>query len=407
MPLRTGSVALLILAGSLIVAISMGVRQAFGVFLVPITETLSMGREGFGLALALQNLVFGLCSPLVGGMADRFGARRVIVVGAVSYTLGLVLTTSAGGGVALNFYLGVLVGIGLSGTTHVVVLGAVGRAVPAGRRSTAFGITTAMGSLGMFACVPAAQALSDGMGWQGAFLVLAAPAAAMALLALGVAEQRGGLPADPGPPMGLVATLRMAGKHQGYLLLTVGFFVCGFHVAFIAVHLPAYLQDGGLSRQVSATALALIGLLNIPGSYLFGLWGERHRKKYLLSGLYLARTLVILAFLLIPLSPASALLFSSAIGFLWLATIPLTSGVVGQIFGMRYLSTLYGIVFLGHQLGSFAGAWLGGYAYDLLGSYQSVWVACALLGLLAAVLHWPIRDLPVQVAVAESRQPSV
>lgn len=393
------SAIVVVVSGALIVTLSMGIRQSFGLFLRPISMDLGTGREVFAFAIALQNLLFGLVQPFVGMLADHVGAGRIVLGGTVLYVLGLVLAALSTDSTGLFITLGLLVGLALSGTTFVVVLGAVGRAVPPERRSLAFGITTAGGSLGQFLVVPGAQGLLSGFGWPTALLILAVAAGTMGVLALGVA----GKP-DHGGAGGAIrhGTLRgaltTAARHRGYWLLNAGFFVCGFHIAFIATHLPAFLTDRALPIETGAMALALIGLFNIAGSYLFGLWGGRHRKKYLLSALYLLRAVIIGVFLSVPVSTTSALLFASAIGFLWLGTVPLTSGLVAQIFGIRYLSTLYGIVFLSHQLGSFLGAWLGGYVYDITGSYELTWQLSIALGVLAAALHWPIRDQAVDMA---------
>lgn len=393
-------VALVIACGALVVTIAMGVRQAFGIFLAPMTEDLGIGREAFSLAIAVQNLLLGL--PLIGIVADRFGSRWVVVVGGLLYAIGLALVPFIEGVAGLNVTLGLLVGLALSSTTYVVVLGAVAQVVPPEKRSSAFGITTAAGSFGMFAVVPIAQALLSNTGLEMSFLILAACVSVIIPLAWG-------FPA--GPPtssheqgdveqLSLTQALRRASGHSGYWLLNAGFFVCGFHVAFIATHLPAFLADTGVDPLVSATALGLIGFTNIIGSYLFGLLGDHYRKKYLLGLLYLTRSIVIALFLLLPITNISALLFGAAIGFLWLATVPLTSGMIAQIFGSRYLATLYGVVFFSHQIGSFLGVWLGGRVYDATGSYTSIWVAAIVLGVLAAVIHLPISDTPAQQPVS-------
>jgi len=389
---------IVVACGALIVTLSMGIRQSFGIFLPGISADLGVGREAFSLSLALQNIVWGVAGPFAGMLADRYGAGRVTVAGALLYAGGLVLGSFATEPGSLHLAVGLMIGLALSCATFATIFGAVGRAVPPEARSTAFGIVGAGGSFGQFAMAPVAQALYDAAGWSGAFLILALPAAAMALLAVGIAGRPAPPAAGAAPAQTMREALAEAFGHSGYWLLTLGFFVCGFHVAFIATHLPAFLRDGGLSPQVGAWALALIGLFNIAGSYLFGKWGGTRSKKRLLAWIYLARSAVILPFMLLPLSPATALVFAAAIGFLWLGTVPLTSGLVGQIFGVRYLSTLYGIVFLSHQVGSFLGVWLGGLAYDALGSYDAVWWAGIALGLVAAALHWPIDDRPVERA---------
>ena len=377
--------------GAAIVTIAMGVRQGFGLFMNPIGIDLGVGRDTFGLAIAIQHLLFGLVQPLVGALADRHGAGRIIAGGALLYAAGLALAAITTSAIGLHLSFGVMIGMALSATTFVVVLGAVGRVVPPHRRTLAFGLTTAGGSLGQFLVVPAAQGLLTEFGWRTALLVLAGFISLVIALGVGLA----GKPpetSDAGPAQSLAAALAEARGHRGYWLLNGGFFVCGFHIAFVATHLPAYLTDNGLDPSIGAMCLALVGLFNIFGSYLFGAWGDRWRKKYLLSGIYFARAVLIALFVALPLSNVTSLAFAAGLGFLWLGTVPLTSGLVGQIFGMRYLSTLYGVVFLSHQVGSFFGAWAAGYAYDLMGNYDLAWSASIALGLLATLLHLPIRD---------------
>ena len=386
---------IIVLLSALTVIASMGVRQSFGLFLQLISDDLGFGREVFSLALALQNLLFGL--PLLGMVADRFGSRWVIFGGALVYAGGCLLVPLTEGPTDLHLTLGLMIGLGLSSTTYVVVLGAVAQVVAPERRSTAFGIVTAAGSFGTFALVPGIQWLIANQGWQAAFPVIAALVGAVAVLAFG-------FPSKAGPPEEkaeaadgtLLEALAKAKGHSGYWLLNAGFFVCGFHVAFIATHLPSFLTDGGLSSWVGATALSLIGLANICGSLLFGRLGDRYSKKYLLSALYFGRSVVIGLFLIVPLTNSTALLFGAFIGFLWLATVPLTSGTVAQIFGSRYLSTLYGVVFFSHQIGSFMGVWLAGRLYDSTGSYDVVWWMAIALGVLATLVHLPIADRPLQ-----------
>ncbi|WP_114953822.1 MFS transporter [Sphingosinicella terrae] len=382
-----------IVCASLIVTLAMGVRQTFGLFLPPISIELGIGRQSFGLAIAISNLLFGLAQPFVGAIADRHGAGRVVVAGTLLYVAGMVGAAQVGSAIGLHLTLGVMVGVAMAATTFVVVLGAVGRVVPAERRGLAFGIVTAGGSLGQFLLVPTAQVLLVEFGYRLALIALAGAVAICIALAAGVA----GAPKPPGekePQLSLGEALKEAARHRGYWLLNAGFFVCGFQLVFIGTHFPAYLSDRGLGLEIGASALALIGLFNIFGSYLFGLSGDFWRRKYVLSGIYAGRAVVVALFLALPLSPVTALLFAGAMGFLWLGTVPLTSGLIGQIFGVRYLSTLYGIVFLSHQLGSFCGAWLGGYAFDRTGSYESVWIATFVLAAAAALIHLPIRDGP-------------
>ena len=396
-----------------VVSIAMGIRQSFGVFLRPVGDDLALGRDALAFAIAIQHLLFGLAQPGVGWLADRFGALPVLAIGTVLYMAGLILAAVSTTTMGFTLTWGLLIGIGLSGTTYVVVLGVVGQVVPPERRGLAFGLVTAAGSFGMFAVVPVARGFIALSSWEGAHLWLTALASIMFLAALGLRrpQQRATpvrrisapTPAADDPPFGPVA--RAASRHSGYWLLNAGFFVCGFHIAFIATHLPAYLEDSGIDPLVGTMALALIGLANIAGSFAFGWLSDRYRKKIVLSWLYLWRAIAIAVFVLVPLSPASALLFSAVIGFLWLGTIPPTSGLVAQMFGTRYLSTLYGMVFLTHQIGSFLGAYLGGVSFNLLGSYDAVWWVSVLLGVLAAILHLPIRDGRVEIATAPALKP--
>ncbi len=387
---------IVIFCSALIVFVSMGIRQSFGLFLSPISRDLGIGREVFSLAIAWQNLIFGL--PILGIVADRFGPRWVVAGGALLYAVCFFLLSSVSSPPGLYTVLGVLMGIALSSISYVVVLGAVAQVVAPEKRASFFGLITAAGSFGTFAIVPGVQWLLSDLGWQSSFAFIALVAGASAFLAIGI-PQRGREVSPNTVESGdgsLLQALLQARGHSGYWLLNAGFFVCGFHVAFIATHLPAFLTDYGLSKMVGATALSLIGLFNIFGSYLSGQLGDRYRKKYLLSLLYLGRGLVISGFLFIPVTNTSALVFGSLIGFLWLATVPLTSGTVAQIFGSRYLSTLYGIVFFSHQIGSFLGVWLAGRVYDATGSYDLIWIAAILLAVTSSLVHLPIADKPLQ-----------
>lgn len=388
------STTTMIICAAVIVTVAMGIRQSFGLMMRPITLDLGIGRQDFGLALAFQNLLFGLVQPFVGAYADKHGAGRVIAFGTALYAGGLVLAGLATDAAMLHLTMGLLIGLAMSGTTFVVVFGPVARAVSPERRTLALGIVTAGGSLGQFLVVPAAQGLLQAFDWRMTLAILAVLAATMAALGLGVAGKPKPQAAAEGPAKASDA-LREAMGNRSYWLLLAGFFVCGFHIAFVGTHLPAFVSDRGLAAEVGAWSLALIGLFNIFGSYLFGAWGGRWSKKNLLSLLYAGRAVLIAVFLLVPLSPVSVLVFSAGFGFLWLGTVPLTSGLISQIFGARHMSMLYGIVFLSHQVGSFIGAWWAGQAFDATGSYDAVWLVSIALGILAAILHLPIVERPL------------
>ena len=382
-----------VVCGGLIVWLAVGTRQSFGLFLQPITTDFGWGRELFAFALALQNLMWGLAQPFAGMVADRYGSGRVLVIGAAVYIAGLVLMSQTA--TAWHFHLGagVLIGLALAATSFAVVLSAVGRLVAPERRGLAFGIVTAIGSFGQFAMVPTGQAFLATYGWSTAFLLLGGCAVLIVPLATALTGRQ--TETEGVRSQGLREALIEAARHGGFHYLTLGFFVCGFQVTFIAVHLPASLADSGIATSVAAWALSLIGLFNVFGSLGCGILGDRFSKKYLLSLLYFARAVAIVAFLWIPLGTVSVLVFASVMGLLWLGTVPLTSGLVAQIFGPRHMGTLFGIVFFSHQLGSFLGVWLGGCLFDATGSYAPVWWTAVVLGLVAALLHWPIDDRPV------------
>lgn len=387
--------AVMLAAGALILAISLGVRHGFGLFLQPMSATYGWGREEFAFAIALQNLIWGLSQPVTGMLADRLGAGKAIIGGALLYALGLFAMASSATPVQLSASAGVLIGLGLSGTSFAVVFGAVSRAVPAEKRSLAMGIAAAVGSFGQFAMVPGTLELISRHGWAGALVILAVIALFMAPLAAGLV----GLPDAEGraePALTIRQALGEACAHRGFWLLSFGFFVCGFQVVFIAVHLPAYLFDRQLPLSVGTTVLALVGLFNIAGTYLAGLWGGRIAKPLLLASIYAARAVAIVLFVYLPLSALSAYVFGVAMGLLWLSTVPLTNGTVLTFFGLKNMSMLSGIVFLFHQIGAFFGGWLGGYVYDLTGSYDIVWLIAVGLSLMAALLNLPIREVPVE-----------
>ena len=382
----------ILLGASLVLALSLGIRHGFGLFLPPMSAEFGWGREVFAFAIALQNLIWGLTQPFTGALADRFGARRTVIVGGVLYAIGLGCMGLADSPLSLSLSAGLLIGIGLSGTSFSVILGAVGRAVPMEKRSMAMGIAAAAGSFGQFAMLPGTLGLIGWLGWSAALLALGLLVALIVPLAAMLKDNP--LPLL-GPEQTLGEALREACSHSGFWLLALGFFVCGFQVVFIGVHLPAFLVDQHLPALVGTTVLALVGLFNIFGTYIAGWLGGRMSKPRLLSALYLARALVISAFVVAPLTVWSAYAFGIAMGLLWLSTVPLTNGTVATMFGVRNLSMLGGIVFLFHQLGAFLGGWLGGYLFDRTGSYDLVWQIAIVLSLLAAALNWPVREQPV------------
>ena len=381
-----------LLGSALILALSLGVRHGFGLFLPPMSAQFGWGREVFAFAIALQNLIWGLAQPFTGALADRFGAAKVVVIGGVLYAVGLVLMGLSDSLVTLSLSAGLLIGIGLSGTSFSVILGVVGRALPPEKRSMGMGIASAAGSFGQFAMLPGTLGLIGWLGWSSALLVLGMLVALIVPLVSMLKDR-------PLPTVGgdqtLKQALREACSHSGFWLLAFGFFVCGFQVVFIGIHLPAYLVDQHLPATVGTTVLALIGLFNIFGTYTAGWLGGRMSKPRLLTALYLARAVVIVLFLWLPVTQLSAYLFGMSMGFLWLSTVPLTNGTVATMFGVRNLSMLGGIVFLFHQLGAFLGGWLGGVVYDQTGNYDLIWQGSIVLSVLAAALNWPVREQPV------------
>ncbi|MBG6286929.1 MULTISPECIES: MFS transporter [Pseudomonas] len=385
----------ILLSGALILALSLGTRHGFGLFLAPMSAEFGWGRETFAFAIALQNLIWGIAQPFTGAIADRFGAMRTVVVGGILYAIGLVLMGYSDSAFSLSMSAGLLIGIGLSGTSFSVILGAVGRAVPLEQRSMAMGISAAAGSFGQFAMLPGTLGLISWLGWSAALLALGLMVALIVPLAALMKDKP--LPMQ-GHEQTLAEALREAAGHSGFWLLSLGFFVCGFQVVFIGVHLPAYLVDRHLPATVGTTVLALVGLFNVFGTYIAGWLGGRMSKPKLLTGLYLLRGVVIIAFLWAPLTVWTAYLFGIAMGLLWLSTVPLTNGTVATLFGVRNLSMLGGITFLFHQIGAFLGGWLGGYVYDHTGNYDLVWQISILLSLLAGLLNWPVRERPVERA---------
>jgi predicted MFS family arabinose efflux permease len=352
---------------------------------------LHWGRETFALALAVQNLVWGVTQPFAGMIADKYGAGRVLIGGTILYGLGLVTMAHAATPLMMVLTAGVLIGTGLSGVTFSVVSGVLGRAFPPEKRSMALGISAAAGSFGQFAVLPLTQYLLTHIGWYGALLTLAGVSLLMVPLAAAMVERNLGAHANLFKQSAGEA-MREAIGHRGYVLLTLGFFVCGFQVVFIGVHLPSYLLDKGLPANVGVTALALIGLFNVVGTYTAGWLGGKISKKYILSAIYFGRTIVIALFLLLPLSALTVYAFAVGLGLLWLSTVPPTNGIVAQIFGVRYLAMLSGFTFLSHQIGSFLGAWLGGLMFDRTGSYNAVWYLAIALGVVAGLLNLPIDE---------------
>jgi MFS family permease len=390
----------ILLFASLIVCVAMGIRHTFGLFLAPMTQAHDWSREVFSLAIALQNLTWGAAQPFAGLLADRYGARRVLWAASLFYVAGLIGMAYAGSAGGLAASGGVLIGLAQSGATYSVVFSALGKLLPAERRSWAMGLVAAAGSFGQFLMVPVASHLIGGMGWFGTLLIFAATA--FLIVPLGSALTRGmgpGAAAGHGQTAG--EALAEAARERSFLFLMAGYFVCGFQVVFIGVHLPTYLVDKGLSGNVGMTALALIGLFNIFGTYSVGILGGRYPKRYLLAGIYFSRSIAISLFLLAPLSPVSVYVFAAVMGFLWLSTVPPTNAIVAQVFGVRFLGMLSGFVFFSHQVGSFLGVWLGGKLFDTRGNYDLVWGICIALGVLAALIN-----LPIDESSLESRKPA-
>lgn len=390
-----GQRALLVLAaGCLIAAIGFGARSSLGLFLEPLTATRGWTRETFGLALAIQNLFWGLGLPIAGILADKWGSSRVITLGAVSYALGLYGMSIADNVSSFYLFAGVLSGIGVAFSAFSLALAAMVRVVGPERRSLILGLGTAAGSFGQVVFSPLTQGLIEAFGWSSALVYLGLFVLGMIPLAFLLPHQR-----DGGTVQAVEQSLRdalhEAFAHRGFVLLTIGFFVCGFHVAFITVHFPAYIRDLGLDPAIGAWSLSLIGLFNIVGSILAGVIGQRYSKRMSLSSIYFLRALLIFILLLSPKTPFVIMGFASLMGILWLSTVPLTTGIIAQVFGVRYMATLFGIVFLSHQIGSFLGVWLGGLLYDTTGSYDGMWWAGVVLGIAAGVIHLPIDEKPL------------
>jgi MFS family permease len=383
------NVTLVIVAGCIISLVTFGVRSSFGLFTDPLTELRGWDREAFAFAIAIQNLVWGLGQPIAGGIADRYGAGRVLAAGGILYAAGTALMAVSTSEAALALTGGVLIGLGLSGGSFMVVLAAFTRLVPEDRRSWSLGLATAAGSMGQFLFAPLGQGFISAYGTLTALVLLASTIALVPLLATRLTG-RGEASNEPDIPVR--EAIRGALSHRSYQLLTAGFFVCGFHIAFITTHLPPYLTDLGFSGGLAASAIALIGLFNVIGAYTAGVLGGHQSRKYLLSGIYLSRAVAFSLFIILPTTPFLVILFSIMIGLLWLSTVPLTSGLVALMFGTRNVGMLFGFVFLSHQIGAFIGVWLGGVIYDATGGYELMWWLSVALGLFAAIVHLPIRE---------------
>ena len=392
---KTLSMTQVLVCGAAIVTLSMGIRHGFGLWLQPITQAQGWTRETFALAIAIQNLAWGVSGIFAGMLADRFGAFKVIVGGALLYALGLIGMAHSPTPLLFAASAGVLIGMAQAGTTYAVIYGVIGRNVSADRRSWAMGIAAAAGSFGQFLMVPTEGFLISSFGWQEALVILGFAALLMVPLAWGLREPgfAGGM--GPKRDQTILQALREAFKYPSFQLLMAGYFVCGFQVVFIGVHMPSYLRDKGLSPQVASYALALIGLFNVFGTYAAGMLGQRMQKKNILSFIYFARSLAISVFLIAPLTPASVYIFSSVMGLLWLSTVPPTNAVVAQIFGVAHLSMLGGFVFFSHQIGSFMGVWLGGLLYDRTGSYDVVWYIAIALGIFAGLINMPVKEAAI------------
>ncbi|NBX96134.1 MAG: MFS transporter [Betaproteobacteria bacterium] len=383
-----------LICSALILTLSMGIRHGFGLWLQPITVERGWTRETFAFALAVQNIAWGLAGPIAGMIADRFGALRVLMVGGLLYSLGLVLMALSTSGLAFTGSAGILIGMAQAGTTYAVVYGVIGRHVAPERRSWAMGVAAAAGSFGQFMMVPVESSLIGSIGWQWALFALGAAALAIIPLSLGLREPARASARQPGQ-QSIGGALKEAFGYASFNWLMAGYFVCGFQVVFIGVHLPSYLKDAGLGPDVAATALALIGLFNVLGTYGAGVLGQRLPRKWILSSIYGLRSVAIILFLWAPLTPMSVYLFSAVMGLLWLSTVPPTNAVIAQIFGVQYLSMLGGFVFLSHQVGSFLGVWMGGLLYDATGGYDVVWWIAVALGVFAALANVPVRDAPI------------
>jgi len=387
------SMSQVLLCSAAIVTLSMGIRHGFGLWLQPITMDRGWTRETFAFAIAIQNLAWGVAGTFAGALADRFGAYRVLLLGGLLYAGGLVTMALATSGAGFLGGTGLLIGMAQAGTTYAVVYGVIARNVAPEKRSWAMGVAAAAGSFGQFLMLPLEHWLITRWGWQDALFVLACLSLAILPLARGLKETVA--PPAVGPQQSIGEALREAFAYRSFQLLMAGYFVCGFHLAFIAVHLPSHLQDKGLAADVAPIALALVGLFNVFGTYASGALGARMPKRFILSGIYGLRALTLTLFVALPVTPASVYVFAAVMGLLWLSTAPATNALVAEIFGVQYMSTLAGFIFLSHQIGSFLGVWLGGRVYDLSGSYDLVWTLSIALGVFGALINLPVRETPI------------
>ncbi len=385
-----------LVCGAIIVSMSMGIRHGFGLWMQPMTQEMGWGREDFATAIGIQNISWGLIGIFLGMLADRFGAFRVMVFSSLLYALGLWGMAQAASPAWLALTLGVMVGAAQAGTTFAIVFGIIGRNIPAEKRSWAMGVVSAAGSFGQFLLVPTSSYMIEHIGWHQALLVLAAGMLMVLPLTLGLREPAFAGGQAPKRQQSILQAVREAFGYRSFQLLMAGYFVCGFQVVFIGVHMPSYLKDQGLDPQVAGTALALIGLFNILGTYAAGVLGQHFPKNLLLSFNYTMRGVFISLFIFLPLSPMSVYLFAAAMGLLWLSTVPVTSAIVAQMFGVAHFSMLSGFVFMSHQLGSYMGVWLGGWVFDRTGSYDLVWYLTIALSLFAALINLPVREQGIQ-----------
>lgn len=385
---------IVLISGCAVAIVNFGIRSTFGLFTVPISEANQWPREIFSLAIALQNLLWGAATPIAGALADRYGSARVLMSGAILYAVGIVIMNYTSNPLLFHFGGGVMVGIGVALSSFGIVMAALGRIVPPEKRSWAFGLATASGSLGQFIFAPLTAALISAYGWNDTLLVLAASSLLIIVFSLPLLVQNSSSSKiEAGETkLGMMEAITKAFGHRSYVLLVLGFFVCGFQIAFVTVHLPPYLAQHGISKEFAGLAMGAIGLFNVIGSYASGIIGGRGDKRLPLSLIYFLRSILVSAFILLPITPLTTLIFTATLGLLWLSTVPLTMGLVTVMFGTRYMATLYGFAFFSHQIGSFLGVWLGGKLFDQYGSYDPVWWMGVALGLFAALVHLPIRE---------------